>query len=289
MSRIYLGIDGGASSAKWAALNESGNVVASGNSSAIDGHIFEKKSKIRMQEFAKELSDVIPEQPSAIYAGIAGAATTFAENKEIASIFTEQFPKAKISVEIDVALGYRAAFSQEPGIYIYAGTGSIGVYSIKAGEIKTVGGWGYLLGDEGAGYWIGRRAIQELLLSIERGEKSELEVLLKGRVATVDFESIKAFVYGQPRSAVAAIAHDLINLSQSKSAEKILDEASQYLVDLIKRTELASGLSGPPIVFGGGIAQPAMLERIERKLGRKIEIGTGDLAIAAARLALATS
>jgi len=58
---------------------------------------------------------------------------------------------------------------------------------------------------------------------------------------------------------------------------------------LIKRTELASGLSDAPIVFGGGIAQPAMLERIERKLDCKLEIGTADLSIAAARLALATS
>ncbi|MFM7542707.1 MAG: N-acetylglucosamine kinase [Actinomycetota bacterium] len=289
MSWCFLGIDGGASATKWSLVDDSGNQIVSGKSDPIDGHVFDPNSKARLLEFAREIKVKITETPAAIYAGIAGAAEDRLANTGIAAIFKEVFPDSRIEVEIDVALGYRAAFKNISGIYIYAGTGSIAVCLNKAGEIKTVGGWGYLLGDEGAGYWIGRRAIQELLLSIERGEKSELEALLKGRVATVNFESIKAFVYGQPRSAVAAIAHDLINLSQSRSAEKILDEASQYLVDLIKRTELASGLSGPPIVFGGGIAQPAMLERIERKLGRKIEIGTGDLAIAAARLALATS
>jgi glucosamine kinase len=289
MSRCFLGIDGGASATKWSLVDDSGNQIVSGKSDPIDGHVFDPNSKARLLEFAREIRVKITETPAAIYAGIAGAAEVRLANTGIAAIFKEVFPDSRIEVEIDVALGYRAAFENISGIYIYAGTGSIAVYLDKDGRIRTVGGWGYLLGDEGAGYWIGIRAIQELLLSIERGEKSELEVLLKGRVATVDFESIKAFVYGQPRSAVAAIAHDLINLSQSRSAEKILDEASQHLVDLIKRTELASGFSDAPIVFGGGIAQPAMLERIERKLGRKIEIGTGDLAIAAARLALATS
>ncbi|MBM3743731.1 MAG: hypothetical protein FJW46_05480 [Actinobacteria bacterium] len=289
MSRCFLGIDGGASATKWSLVDDSGNQIVSGKSDPIDGHIFDPNSKARLHELAREIKDKISETPTAIYAGIAGAAENRVANTGIASIFKDVFPESRIEVEIDVALGYRAAFINRSGIYIYAGTGSIAVYLDKAGEIKTVGGWGHLLGDEGAGYWIGIRSLQEILLSIERGEKSDLETPLKGRVAMVDFESIKAFVYSQPRGAIAAIAHDVINLSQSKSAEKILDEASQYLVDLIKRTELASGLSDAPIVFGGGIAQPAMLERIERKLDCKLEIGTADLSIAAARLALATS
>jgi N-acetylmuramic acid 6-phosphate etherase len=70
-----------------------------------------------------------------------------------------------------------AAMSRHPevtsSIVMIAGTGSIAIRYSNCGNEQTpsrvarCGGWGHLLGDEGAGYAIGRQAICQVLSSIE--------------------------------------------------------------------------------------------------------------------------
>ena len=54
-----------------------------------------------------------------------------------------------------------AAGGLTDGIACIAGTGSIAV-GVVAGREERAGGWGYLLGDEGSGYWVTRMAVREL-------------------------------------------------------------------------------------------------------------------------------
>jgi N-acetylglucosamine kinase-like BadF-type ATPase len=46
------------------------------------------------------------------------------------------------------------------GVALVAGTGSIAFGRNAVGEKARAGGWGHLIGDEGSGYMIGRRAMQ---------------------------------------------------------------------------------------------------------------------------------
>ena len=52
------------------------------------------------------------------------------------------------------------AFEDEVGIVLIAGTGSIALGQDRQGQTARAGGWGYLIGDEGSGYDLGRRAIR---------------------------------------------------------------------------------------------------------------------------------
>ncbi len=52
------------------------------------------------------------------------------------------------------------AFADEVGIVLIAGTGSIALGQDRQGHTARAGGWGYLIGDEGSGYDLGRRAIR---------------------------------------------------------------------------------------------------------------------------------
>ena len=54
-----------------------------------------------------------------------------------------------------------AAQRLEDGVALVAGTGSIAL-GRHAGREERAGGWGYLLGDEGSGYWIVREALREV-------------------------------------------------------------------------------------------------------------------------------
>ena len=47
-----------------------------------------------------------------------------------------------------------------PGIIVAAGTGSVGAVHTAAGALREVGGWGFPVGDEGGGAWLGLHAMQ---------------------------------------------------------------------------------------------------------------------------------
>jgi N-acetylglucosamine kinase-like BadF-type ATPase len=64
----------------------------------------------------------------------------------------------------DALIALVAGAGENPGVVLVAGTGSIAYGRDARGRAARAGGWGYLLGDEGSGFWIGRRA----LLSVVR-------------------------------------------------------------------------------------------------------------------------
>jgi glucosamine kinase len=63
----------------------------------------------------------------------------------------------------DEEIALEAAFSGAPGILLIAGTGSNVICRAPDGTLHGAGGWGPILGDEGAGYWIGLEAVRAAL------------------------------------------------------------------------------------------------------------------------------
>jgi len=68
--------------------------------------------------------------------------------------------KARIVITNDALIALVAAVGHEPGIVIVCGTGSIAYGRNRDDIAGRAGGWGWVLGDEGSGYWIGRRALR---------------------------------------------------------------------------------------------------------------------------------
>ena len=228
---------------------------------------------------------------SGIYAGITGASDVQTENSEIVSLFKGVFPHSEIVVEIDVALGYRAHFAERKGVYLYAGTGSIAIFQDKDGLIRANGGWGYLLGDEGAGYWIGREAIRAILLDIENDNlSSPLKSILFEHVKEISRNELIKFTFSHSREEIAKLAKPVIHLANegNSRAVEIVKAAAHHLAELTLRTERLAHLQSTRIVFGGGIAQSGglLISELERLLGREIFLSKDNLANEAAHLAL---
>ncbi|WP_068774064.1 N-acetylglucosamine kinase [Paenibacillus sp. FJAT-26967] len=73
----------------------------------------------------------------------------------------------RIVIENDGLAALLGATDGKPGILLIAGTGSI-VYGINDyGRSARAGGWGYRVGDEGSGYWIGKQALIAVLQSLD--------------------------------------------------------------------------------------------------------------------------
>lgn len=290
MSHYFLGIDAGSSATKWAVVDNGGKEITRDKSISVDGHIYRDETRKQWSRLLIEIKEKLQVPITAIYAGVTGASDFPEENLEIANLIKEQFPATRVDVVIDVALGYRANVWNPKGVYLYAGTGSIAVYKDSLGRIRTVGGWGYLLGDEGAGYWIGISALRAILAELENGRNdSRLISMIPNNGPTPTFNQIKELVYGSPRNKVAALAKEVIDLAKAgdqKSLE-IIKSAAQELALLVERTRAVIGDADGPVVFGGGIARASqeIVDEIARILGATIEVSNEDLSLEAAQFA----
>jgi N-acetylglucosamine kinase-like BadF-type ATPase len=282
----YLGIDAGASATKWALINEKG-IVASGVGEAMDGHLYREASVARMQKVLGEISiEIKGLKVDSVFMGITGVTHDGSIEKEIHSVF-----KSKSTVVSDIELAYRANFADGDGILLYAGTGSV-VYAIdENGSVHQIGGWGYLLGDEGAGYWIGKEAIRCALYQIESKkviQEASLAALILEEISAHDWNTVKGFVYSQDRSAIAALSKivDIAALSGDVDAIKILNKAAGHLADLVDRIDKQLMRKSLPIKFTGGISgSKSLYSELEKFLRMRVSISTADIALRAAELA----
>jgi len=282
----YLGIDAGASATKWALINDLG-VVKSGIDASMDGHIYRTSSRERMQEVSRSIAKQIQDfKLSKAFIGITGVL----QDGSIEELLTSTF-KAPVTVVSDIELAYRANFSPGEGILLYAGTGSVAYAIDEKVQVHKIGGWGYLLGDEGGGYWIGREAIRNTLLSLESGKSmtpNSLTELISHEIKGHNWEAIKEFVYSNERSAIAALSQivDAAARNGSPDAISILNKAAGLLVELVHRIDHNLVRKSLPIKFTGGISTSDILyTELEKFLRGRVSRSTIDIAVRAAELA----
>ena len=144
----------------------------------------------------------------------------------------------KIIVDSDAIAGLTGAQGFAPGIVVIAGTGSISFARDHHGQIHRVGGWGYLIGDEGSGYVIARDGLNAALQDFDgRGPQTQLRQLFeeKFRVIRID-EIISQIQLPKPdRGAVASLAPLVFDAAKNGDAvaQKIIHRAGFELGRLI--------------------------------------------------------
>ena len=287
MREIFLGLDGGASATKWSACDRYGEIFAEGKSQAIDGHIYREESRVKLIEVLTEIKSSLDGEVKSLYGAITGVQSGKSEDQRVFELIREIFPSAKIEIDIDVALGYRANFDKSEGIYLYAGTGSVAVLRNSNQELITLGGWGYLLGDEGAGYWIGIQGIRQALFDIENNRSSALRNLISGQAGGDNWDSIKSYVYSQPRGVMATLALPILQLADTgdSEAKNIKSQASQELIKLAYRARRFIKDESAKIIFAGGISKSSITQDLIEEFGATLEVSQVDLAYKAALIA----
>src|SRR2546428_4064195 len=89
--------------------------------------------------------------------GAAGAGRA-QEQAELESALRDVGLARQVRVLADAEVALSAAFGRGPGVLVNAGTGSIAYARDPHGGLHRAGGYGWQLGDEGGGYWLGPRA-----------------------------------------------------------------------------------------------------------------------------------
>ncbi len=144
----------------------------------------------------------------------------------------------RIIVTSDATIALFSATGMKPGIIIISGTGSIALGINNRGIIARAGGWGYLLDDEGSGYWIGLKALREVMRMYNgRGSKTILKHAIMEHLNINDLQDLVTMIY-TGRLSISEIAS--ISKIVTKCAEmgdevalNIMKEAGRKLAEMI--------------------------------------------------------
>jgi len=258
---LFLGIDGGGSKTEALIATEDGRIY---------GWQKAGPSNPLFIAPAKALENVV-----AAVEGATAQAAIAKQSIEQACIcipgFQKQFSKEslakslgvdaeRISIMGDERSTLLAALGGKAGIVIAAGTGSFAIGQDDQHNIKSAGGWGPILGDEGSGYDIGRRALRAI---IAQHEKAARATTLTEKVCKLwgisKVEDIRLYLnrhtnFQQTISALAPLVLECAQKGDS-TAKAIIQRAGYSLADLAYTVIKQLAMTDKPIrmVISGGM------------------------------------
>ena len=205
-----LGIDAGGTRTVCLLVDDSGNVLGDARG---PGANLQSAGELEVE---KVLHDVIGRalgqhpQPKAICLGMAGVDRP-GEAATIRQILERIGHRAQVLVVNDALIALEAGVPGGAGTVVVAGTGSIAYGRDAAGRAARSGGWGYVLGDEGSGYWLGRLALRAVVRAADgRGAPTAMaEPILSHFGVTKPQELVRhIYVAGARPSSIAALAQN---------------------------------------------------------------------------------
>lgn len=245
-----VGVDAGGSKTEILLLDAEGRVLAR----ALRGT--GNPNDVGVDACADMMIDAIrllmPERrPDAVFAGISGAGS--GDNAERISKRLRDALGCAVEVGTDAKNLLAMGRSRAQTSALICGTGSA-LFFEHEGEVKRIGGWGYLFDRGGSAYDIGRDAICELL-GAEDGTApfGELCTLVKGKLGRSAHEAL-ADIYAGGKAYVASFARCVFEARASgdTAAERIIEENIDALCGRLEALSLLYGASGE-LVCGGGL------------------------------------
>jgi N-acetylglucosamine kinase len=265
-NQLILGIDGGgtntvcrltdldgrqlahveapASNHRKADLAEAGNSIRSGIRAAIIEAGFEPVDRPRF---------------AAVCAGLAGVDTQ-EDVKLLSTVFRRSVETDSLQVLNDGEIALAGALEDEAGVLVISGTGSIAWAQNAVGHRLRVGGWDYILADEGSGYNIGSRILRAVAAAHDRRTAPTVltdAVLDHFRVR--DFEGLLSVIYHEDMTpqriaSLAPLADHAVSCGDL-AAVKLITEAAFDLAALTLSAARLAGIDSGifPVVGVGGV------------------------------------
>lgn len=296
-----LGIDAGGTKTVALLADGEGRVVADGRSGGAnlqtDGELQVEKILHAVIEQATRGHHVTP---AAVCLGMAGVDRE-RDGMVIRDIMRRLGFRSNALIVNDALIALVAGAGSSPGVVIISGTGSIAFGVSHRGLAARAGGWGPILGDEGSGYWIGRRALEAVARDIDgRGPHTTLTPLVLEHFSLSGPEALVPEIYhhAHGRRAVASLGPivDGARTEGDPVAREIMTGAAEELAlaasSVISRLEMR-GEQFPILLSGGMLGSGRWLAaEVARRMAEVAPRGevvplTQEPAIGAVRLALA--
>jgi len=266
MMGIQIGVDGGGSKTEIVALDQTRRVLCCLRKPASNYHLVGVKQAV--QHIIEGIRDAMMEETlEGIGISLAGIDTpedwTIMANcleKDLRILAQDRGTNLQgipVVLENDVYGALMSVQGEFSGNVLAAGTGAVALGINPEGEVIRVGGWGHIIGDEGAGYSIGRKALAAMAASFDGyGPKSLLETKITKYLGLAEVRDISDWLYQKKRmnKEFAALVPVVVEAAQMGDyiSIKILQDSGRALGLLTKA--LLRKTQGSEIGLVGGIS-----------------------------------
>ncbi|MCW2800515.1 MAG: ATPase, BadF/BadG/BcrA/BcrD type [Aeromicrobium sp.] len=224
---------------------------------------------------SEALTGLDPSAVRAVVLGLAGggALDDAATAEHFDRLWSQSGVRCVPRVVGDLEIAFASATPEPDGTVVVSGTGAAAATIHEHTMIRSADGYGWLLGDAGSGYWLGREAVRHTL--------ARLDARLP---ATVLSESVLTVLLGADRAdSSSALVRDLVRTVNSRppvqlaqlgkvveesadqgdtEAAEIIERASLELIGTIQRVREPAAAT--PLVMVGGVLRPG--SRVNRSL-----------------------
>ncbi len=182
-----------------------------------------------------------------------------------------------IEVLTDGEIALHGATGGAAGLVVIAGTGSICCGRNNQGKHFCAGGWGPIVGDEGGGSWIARKALQAVARASDgRGPKTDLASAALGYFKLSNTDDLSTAIYAptMTNDRLAGFGRQVVRVAESgdEAARGILRMAGEQLGiaagAVIKRLQM--GNEAFPVAYVGGVygAGDLVLKPMQAEINR---------------------
>ncbi|MGB8813254.1 MAG: BadF/BadG/BcrA/BcrD ATPase family protein [Paracoccaceae bacterium] len=268
--QLFLGIDGGGTRCRAAVSDASGCVLGTGSAGPANIATDIENARVNILDATMQAlqgvvgpsaADVLPHLHAAL--GLAGANVP-----TCAARLSTTLPFASIQIKSDAVIAAKGALHNDDGIVAALGTGSVFAVQ-RAGKLSQNGGWGFVLGDEGGGAWLGRALLSRSLRAVDGVEP--MTPLLQSTLNDLGASSgVLSFgLTGRPAD-FAAFAPQ-IAASNDVAARAIMLQAETDITAMIDHLQ---GSAPVPVTFIGGLGQ-IFAARLADRWPQRIAYGSG--------------
>lgn len=241
---LYLGVDGGQSHTEAVVADSEGNILGRGHGGP-SNHVEQPGGRERLRQA------IVDSVGGALRAARPVVGTSSISNTVFAAAHCAMTGEANFKEEIvqsilhahhlvvghDAPAALAGATGGEPGVVVIAGTGSVAYGENRRGDRARAGGWGYLFGDEGSGFWVARAGLRQAMLAQDGlREATSLRELALKYFNCSDLQAIEvAVVCNQiTRDRFASFAEEVHKaaVEGEEAAREVVTEAGRSLAAL---------------------------------------------------------
>lgn len=275
--RYLMGIDGGGSSLRIAVVDDNLTAYSEYHASTSVNPMAvgpEHAARVIQDGIRAALTraNLTSAEIKAVGIGVAGALTGEMPHW-LNTVVGKALPGVPVVTASDSEIALTGAHGKRQGILVIAGTGSIVLGINSSGQSCLVGGWGYLVGDEGSGFWLGREALRAAARAVDgRGPASPLTAELLSRESFKSRDSLVEWVYRTPVNIreIAQLAPLVLQYAAVKDgiALPLVEAAADELALAVRTVQHTVAEDALRIAFGGGLlaAPNSLSERLCQRL-----------------------
>jgi glucosamine kinase len=267
-----VGVDIGGTSTRAVVVALDGTVAGRGSAAGgnPNSHPCELAAKRVTEAIAAAFGPADPGTARHCVLGVAGVSKM--SDPTVAGVFHDSLRRfgldCPVTVLSDAEAAYASATAEADGTVLVSGTGSIAIRIMGRRKASVAGGYGWLLGDEGSAFWIGREAVRSTLDAARTGVAvGPLAAAVLTEALGTD-EVTEGGDWRQSTSSrliAAANAEPPIRLARfaplvsthaagDQRAARIVADAADLLADLVRHARPAGERS--PVVLIGSVVEP---------------------------------